>query len=122
MKYLFLEVPLSQLFLASYHFTIYYIFTKLSSGIAHNVTGIRRFVSPYKGLRSKSQGWQTVGGGWRGSELSDRPSQPEPRAAVKRRSVYRLLSAGFIVPIGIIPFVFSFMLQTIFIKLIFYLN
>ena len=29
-----------------------------------------------RALRSKDQQPQTVGGGWRGSERSDRPSQP----------------------------------------------
>ena len=31
-----------------------------------------------RALRSKDQGLQTVGGAWRGSERSDRPSHAEP--------------------------------------------
>jgi hypothetical protein len=33
---------------------------------------------PEQGLAEQDQGWQTVGGAWRGSERSDRPSHAEP--------------------------------------------
>jgi hypothetical protein len=42
--------------------------------IAYNVGLLATVCQPEQGLAEQDQGWQTVGGAWRGSERSDRPS------------------------------------------------
>ena len=49
--------------------------------MSSNVLGIRRFGQVIGQCVALTPA-QTVGGGWRGSERSDRPSQPEPRGAL----------------------------------------
>jgi len=44
-----------------------YHFQNICTKISHNVPCIRRFASPNEQNRKVLQGWQTVGGGWRGS-------------------------------------------------------
>ena len=58
-----------------------YYYNNVRGGISHNVLGIRRFGQAIGQCGALTPA-QTVGEGWRGSERSDRPSQPEPRGAL----------------------------------------
>jgi hypothetical protein len=42
--------------------------------MAYNAGLLATVYQPEQGLAEQDQGWQTVGGAWRGSERSDRPS------------------------------------------------
>ena len=59
-----------------------------------NVLGIRRFANPNKGFAKQRPGFAKCGCSepWERSDLGERNPEPPNR----RRSVYRLLSAGFL--------------------------
>jgi hypothetical protein len=63
--------------------------------MAHNAGLLATVCQPEQGLAKQDQGWQTVGGAWRGSERSDRPSHAEPQPPSGRRALTALLNAVF---------------------------
>jgi hypothetical protein len=77
---------------------LFYIFQYNLAPIAYNVTGIRRFVSPNKGLRSKTRAdkmWVTVGVGV--SEATDLASRT--LAALRRRTFTVCYAMIFLPPL-----------------------